>query len=99
MRSAKISASVPLARPEIAGAINLRGHIVTAINLRARLGAPAREAGEKIVDASATNGLGTYLVSPAILKLTVPANALVGTYASTATIAAAILSLMPFSLL
>lgn len=30
---------VPLARPEIAGAINLRGHIVTAINVRARLGA------------------------------------------------------------
>ena len=32
---------VPLARPEIAGAINLRGHIVTAINVRARLGAQA----------------------------------------------------------
>jgi purine-binding chemotaxis protein CheW len=31
---------VPLARPEIAGAMNLRGHIVTAIDLRARLGAP-----------------------------------------------------------
>jgi len=34
---------VPLARPEIAGAINLRGHIVTAINVRARLGAAPRE--------------------------------------------------------
>jgi len=33
---------VPLARPEIAGAINLRGHIVTAIEVRARLAAPAR---------------------------------------------------------
>ncbi len=34
---------VPLARPEIAGAINLRGHIVTAIDVRARLSAPPRE--------------------------------------------------------
>lgn len=32
---------VPLAAAEIAGAINLRGHIVTAIDVRARLGAPA----------------------------------------------------------
>ena len=30
---------VPLAAPEIAGAINLRGHIVTAVNVRMRLGA------------------------------------------------------------
>ncbi len=36
---------VPLARPEIAGTINLRGHIVTAINVRARLGTPPRQAG------------------------------------------------------
>ena len=35
---------VPLARPEIAGTINLRGHIVTAINVRARLGSPPRPA-------------------------------------------------------
>lgn len=33
---------VPLARPQIAGAINLRGHIVTAIDVRARLGMSAR---------------------------------------------------------
>jgi purine-binding chemotaxis protein CheW len=31
---------VPLAKPEIAGAINLRGHIVPAIDVRARLGLP-----------------------------------------------------------
>ena len=37
---------VPLARAEIAGAINLRGHIVTAIDVRARLGTPPRDAGE-----------------------------------------------------
>lgn len=36
---------VPLARPEIAGAINLRGHIVTAIDVRARLGSSARPSG------------------------------------------------------
>jgi hypothetical protein len=43
--------------------------------------------GEKIVTAAATDGAGTYLVSPAILKLTVPVDALVGTYTSAATIA------------
>ncbi|MBK6870113.1 MAG: chemotaxis protein CheW [Kineosporiaceae bacterium] len=31
---------VPLARPEIAGLINLRGAVLTAIDLRARLGLP-----------------------------------------------------------
>ncbi len=29
---------VPTARPEISGSLNLRGHIVTAINVRTRLG-------------------------------------------------------------
>lgn len=42
----QVLTKVPLARPEIAGSINLRGHIVTAIDVRARLGAPARGAGE-----------------------------------------------------
>jgi purine-binding chemotaxis protein CheW len=32
---------VPLAAPEIAGLINLRGEVLTAIDLRARLGLPA----------------------------------------------------------
>lgn len=31
---------VPLAPPEVAGALNLRGRIVTAINVRCRLGLP-----------------------------------------------------------
>jgi hypothetical protein len=44
-------------------------------------------AGEKIVTATATNGQGTYLVSPRILKLTVPSDTAAGTYTSTATIA------------
>lgn len=33
---------VPLAPPEVAGALNLRGRIVTAMDLRVRLGMPAR---------------------------------------------------------
>jgi purine-binding chemotaxis protein CheW len=36
---------VPLAPPEIAGLLNLRGRIVTAIDLRRRLGFPPRESG------------------------------------------------------
>jgi len=34
---------VPLARPEIAGVLNLRGRIVTAIDMRCRLGLPRRD--------------------------------------------------------
>jgi len=36
---------VPLSRPEIMGLINLRGQIVTAIDLRRRLGMPDLESG------------------------------------------------------
>ena len=36
---------IPLAPAEIAGAMNLRGRIVTAVDLRPRLGLPARDAG------------------------------------------------------
>jgi purine-binding chemotaxis protein CheW len=36
-------ASVPLAKPEIRGSINLRGRIVTVIDVRSRLGLPKRE--------------------------------------------------------
>lgn len=35
--------SVPLAPPEVAGLLNLRGRIVTAIDLRRRLGLPPRQ--------------------------------------------------------
>ena len=38
---------VPLAPPEVAGALNIRGKIVTAIDLRTRLGLPKREPDEK----------------------------------------------------
>jgi len=34
---------VPLSSPEIAGVLNLRGRIVTAIDMRCRLGLPKRE--------------------------------------------------------
>ncbi len=37
---------VPLAPKEIGGVLNLRGRIVTAIDIRDRLGFPARERGE-----------------------------------------------------
>ena len=36
---------VPLAPPEVAGVLNLRGRIVTAIDMRVRLGLPSREPG------------------------------------------------------
>jgi purine-binding chemotaxis protein CheW len=36
---------VPLAPPEVAGSLNLRGRIVTAIDIRKRMGMPSREEG------------------------------------------------------
>lgn len=38
---------VPLAQKEVAGSLNLRGRIVTAIDVRVRLGLPPREESEK----------------------------------------------------
>jgi purine-binding chemotaxis protein CheW len=38
---------VPLASPVVSGLINLRGRIVTAIDLRRRLGLPDRAAGKR----------------------------------------------------
>lgn len=38
---------VPLAKPYVAGAMNLRGHIVTAINLRCKLGITPSELNAK----------------------------------------------------
>jgi purine-binding chemotaxis protein CheW len=38
---------IPLAPPEVAGSLNLRGRIVTAIELRARLGLPPRPEGRQ----------------------------------------------------
>ncbi len=39
---------IPLAPPEIAGSLNLRGRIVTAIDVRKRLGLPARKEKESM---------------------------------------------------
>jgi hypothetical protein len=53
------------------------GHATTG-NLRS---------GEKIVTAAVGEGEGTYLVSPALLTLTVPPDAVVGNYVASASIA------------
>ncbi|WP_458096039.1 chemotaxis protein CheW [Roseomonas sp. WA12] len=42
---AQVITPIPLAPPEVAGGLNLRGRIVTAVDLRRRLNLPAREAG------------------------------------------------------
>lgn len=41
----KITA-VPLAPPEVAGSLNLRGRVVTSVDLRIRMGLPRREDGD-----------------------------------------------------
>lgn len=40
---------VPRAHPAVAGLLNLRGQVVTAVELRERLGLPARAGGEKAI--------------------------------------------------
>jgi purine-binding chemotaxis protein CheW len=40
---------IPLAPPEVAGSLNLRGRIVTAIDLRRRLGLPPRPEGARMM--------------------------------------------------
>jgi purine-binding chemotaxis protein CheW len=41
---------VPMARPEITGLINLRGAVLTAIDLRVRLGLPRAEGGKERIN-------------------------------------------------
>jgi len=48
--------SVPLASSTVRGLINLRGQIVTAIDMRARLGLPPREGTELPMNVVATTG-------------------------------------------
>jgi len=43
----QIVTNIPLAPPEVAGSMNLRGRIVTAIDVRERLKLPPREKGAK----------------------------------------------------
>lgn len=51
---------VPLARPEIAGSLNLRGNIVTAISLRRCLGLPPAPPGAPCMSIVAEQGAELY---------------------------------------
>lgn len=51
---------IPLAPPDIAGSLNLRGRIVTAIDLRRRLHLPPPEAGQKRMSVVAEQGGELY---------------------------------------
>jgi purine-binding chemotaxis protein CheW len=55
---------VPLAPPEVAGFLNLRGQIVTAVDLRVRLGLPSRGIGEQAMNIVVRDGdeLFSFLV-------------------------------------
>jgi purine-binding chemotaxis protein CheW len=73
---------IPLARAEIAGALNLRGHIVTAIDMRSRLGltasGPARmcvvvECDDELFSLN-VDGVGEVLSPPQNLFEPVPAS-------------------------
>src|ERR1700704_2308397 len=51
---------IPLAPPDIAGSLNLRGRIVTAIDLRRRLNLPPPEPGQKRMSVVADQGGELY---------------------------------------
>jgi purine-binding chemotaxis protein CheW len=51
---------IPLAPPDIAGSLNLRGRIVTAIDLRRRLNLPPPEPGQKLMSVVADQGGELY---------------------------------------
>ncbi|MCQ8240687.1 chemotaxis protein CheW [Rhizosaccharibacter radicis] len=65
---------VPLAPAQIAGNINLRGRIVTAIDTRYLLGLPPQEAGSRRVAAVAERGADLYalLIDQVLEVLTLP---------------------------
>ena len=50
---------IPLAPPEVAGSLNLRGRIVTAVDVRLRLGLAPRGEGEQASISCATSGRWT----------------------------------------
>jgi hypothetical protein len=76
--ASNVSMSAPIVTP--AAGADMTGVVAHA-------SAGGFNAGEKIVTATAAHGEGTYLVSPRILKLTVPDTALIGTYVSAGTVA------------
>jgi purine-binding chemotaxis protein CheW len=51
---------VPLAPPEIAGSLNLRGRIVTAVDLRRRLRLPPPDTGQTLMSVVAEHGGDLY---------------------------------------
>lgn len=69
---------IPLSPPEIAGNINLRGRIVTAIDLRRRLSLPPAAGGSKPIAVVADEAGGAYalLVDQALEVLTLDMNEL-----------------------
>jgi hypothetical protein len=76
------ASSMTMAAPTVApsGGASMTGVVAhpTAGNL---------SSGEKIVTADVGQGDGTYLVSPSILTVTIPATAVAGTYGGSATVA------------
>ncbi|HTZ69990.1 MAG TPA: chemotaxis protein CheW [Acetobacteraceae bacterium] len=56
----QVIARIPLAPPEVAGNLNLRGRIVTAIDLRERLGLPKRVPGTKAMSIVTEQGSELY---------------------------------------
>jgi purine-binding chemotaxis protein CheW len=70
-------AVVPLAPPEVAGLLNLRGQIVVTIDLRVRLGLPARTEGAPTVSVVVRTHEGTVsLVVDQIGDVLEPADAM-----------------------
>jgi len=53
-------ARIPLAPPEVAGSINLRGRIVTVVNMRTRLGLPEQAADARIMCVTVEQGQELY---------------------------------------
>ncbi len=51
---------IPLAPPEITGSLNLRGRVITAIDVRIRLGLPGRAADAESMSIVAENGGELY---------------------------------------
>jgi purine-binding chemotaxis protein CheW len=76
--SAQRIAAVPKAPPDIAGFLNLRGQIVTAIDLRSRLTLPTRTADEPVLNVVIRDGeeLFSFLVDEVGDVLSVAAEAL-----------------------